>query len=293
MSRSVILADAMVIPLIHDQAGLEVRWWAIWSIRVLDEMPARQEFMGTVSKRFRCFLISYLLCVFGISGMAAEFCIETSILQGTGNKQRVVGNNLTLFAEQKVYDFLGRPHQETLILDERRQVLVVMDLRRRLRCELNAELMLKLNKALNTYASGSNDSLQRFFSDPQFDRHVDPALRRLSLTSEPLSYVLDGLKPPDVDAIRRYRVFADWSARLNAFRSGLPANPRLAVNRELAQMAILPSRVTKKSAKRPEALSSTHEYRWELTDADRELIRLANAHQQSYLGKAPEEFFSP
>ena len=237
-----------------------------------------------------------LVCLLGTMdahAMASEFCVETEIRQASGTDQKVVGSNITLFTEQKVYDFTISPTNEVFICDLNEQMLVVMDRQHRVRCELPSKWLLKLNTTLNSYASKSKNPQKRFLSNPKFERKFDAQLQQLTLTHRHLGYVLKGQQPHDVAMAQRYGEFADWSARLNAIRSGLPANPRLTANRELANLALVPKRVTKLTGENAPQLYSTHQYRWNLTEADRERIKSADQHHGEFRPISPEEFFSP
>ena len=238
-------------------------------------------------------LLACLLGSMDAAAMASEFCVETEIRESLGNDQNVVGSNITLFTEQKVYDFSITPTNEVFICDPTQQVLVVMDGHHRVQCKLASKWLLQLNTTLNSFASKSKNPLKRFLSNPTFERQFDAQLQQLTLTHRHLRYVVEGQNPDNIEVAQRYREFADWSARLNAIRSGLPANPRLTANRELAELALVPRRVTKLTGENAPQLSSTHKYRWNLTGADQERIKSADKDHRAFRSVTPEEYFSP
>jgi len=214
---------------------------------------------------------------------ARELHIETFIYSG---RDKAISENLTLFAERKVYDFRRDPvsHEtiEVVIYDPTRQRFDLFDVVGRRRMSIMEADIVELLAKVST-----NPDVTR--RDPMlFDTRAmesmkesfDPATGWLSVATADgrLAYRAHGAAPQNPDVLVPYFHFIDWYSRLNGTDPGkMPPFARLQLNRTLLKYGILPDEI-ELSYSPPGLLdrrinvTSKHFISWGLNRADRELI---------------------
>src|SRR5207237_552163 len=128
----------------------------------------------------------------------------------------------------------------------------LLDEARRAKAIVTTQELLQFCLALDSHAVQQRDRLFAFCATPQFEtaekefEENGQSLVELRLTGKPLIYIARGQHPQRPEAVKAYRNFTDWCARLNATRPGnLPAGARLALNQALAEHELLPLEITR------------------------------------------------
>jgi hypothetical protein len=155
---------------------------------------------------------------------AQQFRIDTEVF--VDGQQEPVSTSLTIFRDEVIYDFLLGGTPETTVFDIRRGRIVLLDPQRKVRTELTTDTLLEFCATMKSRAvSEGQDQLFH----PAFRTEYDEERRMLTLSSELITYVAQGVVPRETGAAKRYQQFADWHARLNAVRPGnLPPFGRVA-----------------------------------------------------------------
>jgi hypothetical protein len=245
-----------------------------------------------------------MLAVFGAMGatsiqstVAEEFRIESKVFAGKDDTS--TSESLTLFADQRVYDFLSSPSEIT-VFDFPRGRIVLLDPNRKLRTEMTTDKLNEFTDQLRTRAARQTDALLKFAANPKFDEgHTDAEWREFA--SPHMTYRVHPAKPDNVDVVRQYRMFSDWSARLNSMihPGALPPFPRLAVNAALEQAGEIPESVQLTIAAqnrlvgKPTVLRSEHELAMRLLPADRKRIDDAGKDLVTFPEVSLEEYLRP
>jgi len=150
------------------------------------------------------------------------------------------------------------------------------------------------------------NALLAFAARPQFETTSEEVnengqqLVRLKLAGKLLEYSALGQKPQRPEAVKIYRHFADWYARLNATRdSNLPPGARLALNAELADRELLPREIVRTMitsanplAKKDE-VKSQHLVNWTLSGEDRKKIDRAHDSMATFKAVSYDEYRKP
>jgi len=99
-------------------------------------------------------------------------------------------------------------------------------------------------------ANEAPESLFAFASNPKFTETAEDfqensqPLTRVILDSPLIRYEVKGQQPKFPQAVREYKEFATWYARLNALRPGnLPPEARIKLNHSLADRGLIPLEV--------------------------------------------------
>jgi hypothetical protein len=173
---------------------------------------------------------------------AQDFRIETKTF--SGDNKDPVSQNLTLFADGKVYDFLLTTPEEITVLDPQRSQFILLDVSRKTRTTLSKEHLAEFTAGLKARAGKSKNPLIAFCASPKFDVQEIEDTNDLNFKSKVISYRVTSEKSRDAAAARSYRRFADWYARLNATRPGAkPPHARLFINNELGHRGLIPRKV--------------------------------------------------
>jgi len=152
--------------------------------------------------------------------------------------------HVAIFRGTQVYSGSLDREGETTVLDLATRRFEFLDPDRRLRTTLAGAEVYEAMLQIEERASRMNP-LIRFAAAPSFIMEIDQVARQLSFRSDLLSYEVTGTSL-DADRVHSYLDYADWSARLGALRpGGLPAVPRLYVNRELRMRQWVPLVVTR------------------------------------------------
>ncbi|HEY2762333.1 MAG TPA: hypothetical protein VGI75_16355, partial [Pirellulales bacterium] len=227
------------------------------------------------------------------SAPAEEFRMESKVYSGKDDTS--TSESVTLFADDRVYDFLTSPSEIT-VFDFPRGRIVLLDLNRKLRTELTTDKLNDFADQLRTRAARQTDALLKFASNPKFDEsHSDSEWQEFS--SPQMTYRVHVAKPDNANVVRQYRMFSDWSARLNSMiRPGaMPPFPRLAVNAALERAGEVPESVQltlvaqNRLVGKPTVLRSEHELAMRLLPADRKRIDDAGKYLVTFPEVSMEE----
>lgn len=203
-------------------------------------------------------------------------------------KAPVVARSLTIFHAGKVYDYIDSLREVTIFepvhhrftvlhdvscvtaevtQDEVRRYLALFEKQAR---ERSTELARRTNAA----EAASLDSLQ-FQLRPEFQAKFDATHRRLILDSPTFRYDVECVTAPAPELQQIYLKYADAISELNAVlhpHSMLPG-PRMQLNRELRERAMLPHKVSRTTNfGREVVLRAEHHWSWTLLEHDRQMI---------------------
>jgi hypothetical protein len=236
-------------------------------------------------------IAGWLLWLAGsIAGLPAvadgqDFRVDTELFQNQEKEPFL--QTLTIFADGIVYDFRETEPREATVFDPRHGRFTLLDEVRHAKASVTTQELLDFTLALETHAAQEKDRLFAFCAVPQFETTDKPierngqSLIEVRLSGKPLTYVAEGQRPQRLEAVKAYRQFADWCARLNATRPGnLPPGARLALNQALAERELLPLEITRTIpaagplGKKLE-LKSQHRLNWTLSGEDRKKIERA------------------
>jgi hypothetical protein len=228
-------------------------------------------------RRFLATILPTFLAM-AAAAFGQEFRIDTEVF--IGKEKEPASETLTLFSNGLIYDFLRTQPEEITMFDPMRGRFTLLDPVRKIRCGLATQEVLNYVLALETHAADSKDPLFAFAATPKFTPAIEEfeengqKRTRLTLTGEPLAYSVVAYHPERPEAVRAFRNFADWYARLNAMLPGhLPPGARLALNKALAERDVVPLEITRTAGKNE--LRSRHLMTWTLSGEDRKKIERA------------------
>jgi len=236
--------------------------------------------MATFNWRLTAWLMAIAGILIAAECLAGEaFRVDTELFQDQEKKPYC--EQLTIFtADGIVYDFCLTAPQEAMVFDSRRGVFTLLDETRRVKATVTTQELLGVLLTAESRATKESNPLVAFCAAPKFEtteKEIDrngQTIVELRLTGKPLAYVIEGQRFEHPEAVRAYRQFADWCARLNATQGNLPAAARLAVNQALAERDLLPLEITRTIGKRNEARSQ-HRVNWALSREDEKKIEHA------------------
>lgn len=202
------------------------------------------------------------------------FRVDTELFQNQDKKP--FSEQLTIFTEGgTVYNFCLTTPQEVTVFDSRRGVFTVLDESRQVKAVVTTQELLGFNLDLENHAAQGTNALFAFCAAPQFETTEKETNRNgqtiveLRLTAKPLTYVAEGQRFEHPEAVKAYRHFADWCARLNATCGNSPAAARLALNQALAERDLLPLEITRTEwNKKKLETRSQHRVNWTLSGED-------------------------
>ena len=228
--------------------------------------------------------VATLSLLIATASQAQDFRIESEIFIGT--QKQPVSENLTLFKDGRVYDFmLGEPNEVT-VYDSLEEEFVLLDPKRRVQSTMTCDNILAFVARLKTTARRNKEP---FIFDPYFDIAYDAKGGWVTLSSSRIIYRVKGAKPSDPRVVVQYRRFADWYARLNCMVPGsMPPFARIEMNKAMALRDLIPQRVELTINPRPRStakkvnVSSRHLVTWELSKMDHSRIATANKFMDSF-----------
>ncbi len=230
-----------------------------------------------------------LVSVVASQAVAQEMRVYTTVTDlASPEPHEVVARSVTLFHAGKVYDYVDSVREVTLyepghrrftLLSERRgaQAEVAHSEVRQYLSIAKQEVQKQLEAAGEQIGPSQVRSLawRKFQIQPDFSISFDKTKSELVLLGKNCRYEANGVTPPSVEVVESYLRFADAMAELNSVlhpRALLPA-PRLKLNEELRQRALLPVTVEfRAELDRPLWLQARHEWTWQFSSKDRELI---------------------
>ncbi|MEX2175320.1 MAG: hypothetical protein WD872_13240 [Pirellulaceae bacterium] len=232
---------------------------------------------------FRFFLALLAAALFVTTASGQEFRMDTEVF--VGKEKEPIAETLTIFTNGLIYDFLLNEPKEITLFDPVRQGFTLLDPARRMRCNISTQEALSYMLALDSHAAQSQDPLFAFAAMPAFIttakeyEESGQTFVSLTLAGKPLEYLAIARTPENSDAVRAFRNFADWYARLNAMRPGnLPPGARLELNKALAERDLIPVEITRtitppNPLARKIEMRSRHLVNWSLSGEDRKRIQ--------------------
>ncbi len=240
-----------------------------------------------------------LAALFTSPSIGQEFRIETQVYSGQQSKP--VSENLTLFTERIVYDFLFSHEDaaivsEVVIFDVEKNRFVLLDEKRELKLEIGDVDIARLMASLKN-SEEWREKLS-FLIEPKFETTYDSTGGLLELTSKHMTYSVKTESPAKSNAFPIYGQFVDAYAQLNATDpQKLPPFARLELNRELKSRRLMPTEVkmsldmpTNGLGARTVNAMSKHSVIWQLSKNDRERIESANSHWTRFRSSTLAEY---
>lgn len=172
-----------------------------------------------------------------------------------------VARSLTLFRDGVAWDFLELPSGEDggsmrlveiVLHDPARDRVVVIDVVRDVKTQVESVRLERLSVSLASWARGEDDRLVRWAGGPDFEAGLTETETTLELSGPRVRYAVAHAPAPSKEAAVAYRAFADTALLLRALLQpgGLPPFPRLALNRRLEAAEAIPCEVTLEIASR-------------------------------------------
>lgn len=230
--------------------------------------------------------ISTAFAIQSETALAQEFRIETELF--VGNQNEPSSENLTLFKNGAIYDFLPVADPKTIVIfDMTHKRFYLLDIEQKIKTTLDqAQLVdfttrMKSNEALRSKAP--------FLFDPQFTEDFDRTTEKLVLTSERLTYEAEGQRPNNPGMLSAYKAFADWYAQINATNPhNYPPFARLQLNQATDKYGFIPAKV--KLTIRPDkglfqksiVYETRHSIYGQLTQSDQKRIDTAQSHLTTF-----------
>lgn len=217
-----------------------------------------------------------------MAALALDFRVETDVFIGTEKKPAV--ENLTLFSDGEVYDFLLSGSKEITIYDPVRGQFKLLDTERKLRSAISTQLLLEKVEAMDMRIAKEGDAYLRAVIKPKFETKVEEfdengeTRFRITLTSKEIIYKVVGVRPEHSEAAHAYRQFGDFFARFNAVRpGGFPPGSRLVLDQVLAERGLVPIEIerTDFTPGRKLELRSRHLINYILSKQDHQKITTA------------------
>lgn len=236
---------------------------------------------------------------------ADEFRMDTDVY--LAGQKEPIGETLTLFTGDQVYDFTLSAPQEIVVFDSNAQrgTFTLLDVERRQKTVISTQDVLDYVREYQLQSRDNNDPTRNkklsplfaFAANPEFAEHAEvvagstPELTRIKLEGNPLSYTVTAHRPKHLEAVQTYRNFTDWIARLNSMRSGnLPPEARIRLNRALSERGLLPQEITRTIVlpgnsllgEKKSEVTSKHLVNWTLAGSDHKRIEQAQNYLVTY-----------
>ncbi|MEM6331179.1 MAG: hypothetical protein AAF790_13140 [Planctomycetota bacterium] len=171
--------------------------------------------------------------------------IETRVYEL--DEETPVSEGVTLFHDGIVYDFRPADARVTIYrgpTGAKPARFILLDTREGQKTELPVDRIEAAMTKLRRWCAMQEDPFLRFAGAPEFEEAFDPEVGELRMVSTELSYrvVTAPLMQPELKAT--LRSFLDNYAMLHTLlESGLPPDPRLAVNEALFRHGVIPVEV--------------------------------------------------
>jgi len=233
-----------------------------------------------------------VLCMISATASTAigqEFRITTNVYLEQDEKPS--STNLTLFSDSVIYDFVEASGGEVTVFDLNRGRIVLLNPAKQIKTTLTTEFLLMYVKQLRQNASEETNN-KLFNANLTEDAEV--GTKRFSVSSDNLTYTVEGAAAKFPSAVKRFQYFADWFARLNATRIGnLPPQARIRINQVVADHKMIPESVTRvlKAGIRRQVVRATHNTNWLWTNTDRKRIADVSNQLAKYKEVAHDAYF--
>lgn len=238
-----------------------------------------------------CAVLAFAVWMVPQIAMGEDFRIESEVFQGSSRDP--FAENLTLFHDGVVYDFMLTGSEEITVFDPQRGRAILLDPKRKVRTEVQLEQIRNMVE----FQRSRIDPKQTPLLDPRLNTSFDQKSGWLTLASPAVTYQAKGIKPAEPVVVKRYQQFADWHARLNSVRRGsLSPFSRIKLNEALAKQQLLPEQVKltlvvpKGLVQKKIQLRSQHIIIWQLSQTDRERIERVGRYLATFEPKTFSEF---
>ena len=236
-------------------------------------------------------LLYCMVCLLTCSAslLAQEFRIETDLYLGESSKP--VGHNVTLFDNGMVYDFqvgVDAPDEiiEISIFDRTKQQFVLLDLKRKVRLELERSQLIQMLEGLRNEMMQQDET--RYLADVEFEEEHDLSTDEVTLTTDSIRYKILGTQPRDTMVLPVYHDFLDHYTMLAASDPRrFPPFARLKCNSIIKKYGWLPTRIEflfsggPKTNRQLEARTE-HTNQFQLSKRDRDRIETARRNWTSF-----------
>jgi hypothetical protein len=219
---------------------------------------------------------------------ATEFRVETELL--VGDEPKPLSEHLTLFSKGMVFDLLRPDESQITVFDLPRDRIVLIDRQRELQCVLAPADLIDLVARLRSEAP---EDAKQLGLDAEVVWRKEPIPGWMASAGN-ARYLIRPQAAPDPKYARAFADFADWSARLNAYRKvGSAPFLRMALNARLAEAGQLPEEVLltiEPILGRDRLLRTRHLVNYQLSSLDREKIAAVSRHIAVYRQASWQEF---
>ena len=205
------------------------------------------------------FLLSFGQVVFATDPEALR--VETDVFADRDDVP--IAHSLTLFSSQVAWDFLDTTpaekktsdsesehskafNGEIVLHDPTRERVLLIDPLRQVKTSIDSIQLERLRVSLSKWARTSDDKLLCWAGGPHFENGIQESLDAIELVGPRVQYRIETTDAPSQEIAGRYRQFADTAILLRALLhpGGIPPFPRMALNKQLASKAKLPTSVT-------------------------------------------------
>jgi len=211
-----------------------------------------------------------------------EFKISSQIY--TANSHLPVSENLTLFGDTLIFDFIlsndvNSQVIEGVIYDSAKKQFVLLDYSRKVRAEVSDLQIIKLLDGL-TKETLQNES-SAFLLKDEFEEELDEQNSQITFSSPIITYQVTGHTPDNYVLLPKYYEFLDNFTKLTVTDPRkIPPFPRLKLNQALKRQNWLPAEVrveisTNDFFREPRSAYSKHNLITGLSSKDREMIQTA------------------
>ena len=205
------------------------------------------------------FLLSFGQAVFATNPEALR--VETDVFADRDDAP--IAHSLTLFSSQVAWDFLDTTpaekkasdsesvhskafNGEIVLHDPTRERVLLIDPLRQVKTSIDSIQLERLRISLAKWARTSDDKLLCWAGGPHFENGIQESPDTIELVGPRVQYRIETTDAPSQEIAGQYRQFADTAILLRALLhpGGIPPFPRLALNKQLASEAKLPTSVT-------------------------------------------------
>ena len=205
------------------------------------------------------FLLSFGQVVFATDPEALR--VETDVFADRDDVP--IAHSLTLFSSQVAWDFLDTTpaekktsdsesehskafNGESVLHDPTRERVLLIDPLRQVKTSIDSIQLERLRVSLSKWARTSDDKLLCWAGGPHFENGIQESLDAIELVGPRVQYRIETTDAPSQEIAGQYRQFADTAILLRALLhpGGIPPFPRMALNKQLASKAKLPTSVT-------------------------------------------------
>ena len=205
------------------------------------------------------FLLSFGQVVFATDPEALR--VETDVFADRDDVP--IAHSLTLFSSQVAWDFLDTTpaekktsdsesehskafNGEIVLHDPTRERVLLIDPLRQVKTSIDSIQLERLRVSLSKWARTSDDKLLCWAGGPHFENGISESMDAIELVGPRVQYRIETTDAPSEEIAGQYKQFADTAILLRALLhpGGIPPFPRMALNKQLASKAKLPTSVT-------------------------------------------------